>query len=136
MALLLSASWWIAKGLSVKSALSRFFNREMGTAVVVSIAATILLLLVIVSGKWIHDKIESGAVAGWQSKFVLSRYVASLRQRRTERLASEAAAVERERLYDQIRQSTERVSALEQELAKLKDNPVALRHAITKELRK
>lgn len=132
----LTAAWWAAKALGLRAAVGRFFNAQSATAIGVSVAAVVVMIGLFVSGYWIVGRIEAGAVAGWQSKLMTSRLIASLRERKTQREADERTAVERQVLFEQIRETATHAATLEQELARLKDNPVSLRHAITKELRK
>ena len=133
---LLSLAWWGAKLLGAKDAATRLINKDMGKAVAIAAAAVVVLVVTVASAAWVVRKIETGAVAGWQSKFVLSRYVATLRERKAQRDADARAAAERQVLVEQLRETAEHASTLEQALAAQAQNPVCFTAAVTKELRK
>jgi hypothetical protein len=129
---LLSGAWWAAKALVVRDAASRLLNKQAGVA----LAIVVGFVVVVISGAWIVHEIKTGAVAGWQSKYLMSRYVSALKERKAQREADARAAAEREVLMDQIRTSSEYAAKLEGALAAQVDNPVCFPDAITKELRK
>lgn len=128
----LTTAWWAAQALFVKDTAGRFLNKQA----VAALAIVVGLIAVMIAGVWVVKRIESGAVAGWQSKFLLSRYVTTLRERKAQREADARAAAERETYVGALKEATEHAAALERELAALKDNPVCFPAAITKELRK
>ena len=129
---MLSLSILAAKALAVKTALGRFLNGQAAAA----LGIAVVVVVVVLGAIWMAGKIESGAVAGWQSKLALSRYVATLRERRLQREADERAAAERELLVEQIRETAAHAASLEQALARAAENPVCFPANIVKELRK
>lgn len=129
-------AWLGAKALGAKAAVTRFANGQGAIAIAVALAVVVVL----VSGAWLVKRSESSAVdaaiGALQSKLATSRLVAVLRSRAVQREADDRAAVERERLVEQIRETATYAASLERELAKLTDNPVVFPEAIAKELRK
>ncbi|CAN0482893.1 unnamed protein product, partial [Phaeothamnion confervicola] len=120
----------------LKTAAGRFFN---GSAVAaIAIAVAVLAIVVGIALAW--NKIETGAgeraVAGFKSHLAMSRYVGGLFDRKRQRDADAASAAEREILVEQIRETAVHAATLEQELARLTENPVCYPASITKELRK
>lgn len=128
----LTTAWWAAKALFVKDTASRFLNKEAFTA----LALVVCLVAVLLTGIWFINKVESGAVAGWQSKLMTSRYVAALRERKAQREADARASVERQVLVEQITTMAGHAATLEQQLAEMKANPQCYAPEIAKELRK
>lgn len=126
----------LAKLLAIKEVVGRFLNGSAVAAVAIVTAG----LVVLVGGIMLVHTIRSGAaaaaVAGWQSKFAMSRYVATLRERKLQRDADERAAAERQVLVEQIRETAEHAANLERALARETENPVCYTPEITRELRK
>lgn len=129
---LLTAAWWAAKAVTVKDGVSRIFN---GSAVA-AIALTVAVIAVIVGAALLYGAGSSNAVAGWQSKFMASRYVNALRERKAQREADARASVERQILVDQIGTMAGHAVTLERQLAEMKANPQCYAPEIAKELRK
>jgi hypothetical protein len=132
MVSVLSFAWWAAKALAVKDGVSRFFNKQMALAVGVTVGVAVIIALF----AWLVSEIRSGAVSEWKATAALSRYVASLEERRKQRVRDQATAAEREIASDTMRALTEHAVTLEREIAALKSNPVCYPATITKELRK
>lgn len=136
MLAMISAAWWVAKAVAVKDGIGRFFNGASLKAVVLTVALTVAILAFVIGGALIYRAGTDGAVAAWQSKLTLSRLVANLKRQRLQREADDAAAAERALMIERIRETADHAVALEQELARLKDNPVIYPQSLARELRK
>src|SRR5690349_5375743 len=128
----LTLAWWTAKALGFKDAAARFLNGQTLAALGIAVA----LVAVLIGAVLLYGAGGSGAVAKWQSQLMTSRLVATLRERKAQREADARAATERQNLVELIRDQSQHAASLEQEIARLTENPVCFPQALTKELRK
>ena len=117
---ILTGAWWAAKALFVKDTVGRFFNGQMLAAV--AIAGVFALILI--GGWFVAHELKASGAAELKAVFSQQSLVQALRNRVRDRRTAEAAARERERLVDQLRETAEHAASLEQELARLAANPV------------
>lgn len=117
---------------SLKAAMGRFFNGSGAIAIVASVAVVAALI----GGAWVWRRIEAGAVAGWQSRLMTSRYVAALRERKLQREADQRVTAEREVLVEQIHAQAAYAVELERTISRMASNPICYPADLTKELRK
>ena len=132
---ILSAAWWAAKALGLKTAIGRFFNGSGLAALAIGLGA----VLVLIGAVWLVHEIRSGEAAQWQAKISQSQLLGQVRARLRDRRVEEAAARERALYVDQIETMAEHAAALERELAALRaaaGNPVIYPQSLVKELRK
>lgn len=127
---------WSAKALGAREAVTRFFNGSALGALAIATAGVVVIVLAFGAASAIRSGGAAAAVGEWQAKLAASRLAAGLRERQALREADARAAAERAALMEQIRETASHAAALERELARLNDNPVAFPVPIVKELRK
>jgi len=136
---MLSAAWWAAKWLGVRDAAGRWLNGSAVAAIAIAVTAIVLVVGIALLWHGIHAGAIEGANARWEQRVAESARANAVRDAEANRRAEDAAARERERLYDQLREAGDHAEALEAELARVKaagGNPVIYPKSLSREMRK